>query len=85
MSTLNTCQNSKQCTDMSNNSVTVPYPHLVWCVAAPFSSLIVDCIGRRTLRLIKSKLSRHTHSAHGYATLIAALIEPPIIIQPRRI
>ena len=26
MSTLNTCPHSKQCTDMSNNSVTVPYP-----------------------------------------------------------
>lgn len=30
-------------------------------------------------------LPRHTHSAHGYATLIATLIEPPIIIHPRRI
>jgi hypothetical protein len=30
-------------------------------------------------------LPRHTHSAHGYATLIAPVIEPPIIIQPRRI
>ena len=30
-------------------------------------------------------LPRHTHSAHGYATLIAALIEPPTIIHPRRI
>ncbi len=26
MSTLNTCPNSKQCRDMSNNSVTVLYP-----------------------------------------------------------
>ena len=30
-------------------------------------------------------LPRYAHSAHGYATLIATLIEPPIIIQPRRI
>ncbi len=30
-------------------------------------------------------LPRYAHSAHGYATLIAALIEPPIIIHPRRI
>ena len=29
MSTLNTCPNSKQCTDMSNNSVTVPYPKTI--------------------------------------------------------
>ncbi len=30
-------------------------------------------------------LPRYAHSAHGYATLIATLIEPPIIIHPRRI
>ena len=30
-------------------------------------------------------LPRHTHSAHHYPTLIAAIVEPPIIIQPRRI
>ncbi len=29
MSTLNTCPNSKQCRDMSNNSVTVPYPKTI--------------------------------------------------------
>ena len=30
-------------------------------------------------------LPRYAHSAHGYTTLIATLIEPPIIIHPRRI
>ena len=29
MSTLNTCPNSKQCTDMLNNSVTVLYPKTI--------------------------------------------------------
>lgn len=30
-------------------------------------------------------LPRYAHSAYGYATSIAVLIEPPIIIHPRRI
>ena len=30
-------------------------------------------------------LPRYAHSAHHYPTLFSALIEPPIIIRPRRI
>lgn len=54
------------------------------CVYAHKPGFFVET-GFMIPRYTLTYLPRHTHSAHGYATLIATLIEPRIIIPPRRI